>query len=109
MESDAKVWIYVECQLLYGCVYRMSAVVWMCVQSVSCFMDVCTGCQLLYGCVYRMSAVVWMCVQGVICCMDVCTGCQLKSLWEILQEVGCIPPHMLGLPDLQMRKPRLKH
>ena len=37
----------------------------VCVQVVSCCMDVCTECQLLYGCVYRMSGIVWMCVQGV--------------------------------------------
>jgi hypothetical protein len=88
-----------ECQLLYGCVYSMSVVVWMCVQCVSCCMDVCTVCQLLYRCVYSMSTIVWI----------VCTGCQLKSHWEVLQQVSCIPPRMLSLPDIQMRKPRLKH
>jgi len=86
-----------ECQLLYGCVYRVSAIVWMCVQSViycmdcvqvvsycldsvqvvSCSWDVCTECQLLYGCVYMVSTVVWICVQCVSYCMDVCTECQL--------------------------------
>ena len=88
-----------ECQLLYECVYSMSAVVWVCVQSVSCYVVVCAECQLLYGCVYSVSAIVWI----------VCTECQLKSHLEFLQQVSCIPPRMLSLPDIQMRKPRLKH
>jgi hypothetical protein len=50
-----------ECRLFYGCVYSVLAIVWivyrlsaivgMCVQSVSFCVDVCTECRRLYGCV----------------------------------------------------------
>jgi hypothetical protein len=80
----------------------------VCVQSVSCCMicergvsycvGVCAECQLLYD----------MCTGCQLLC-GLCTECQLKSHWEVLQQVGCIAPHMLSLPDVQIRKSRLKH